>query len=168
MGKPGNCKVCRKPASIGASGLCTECFMAERREIRMAEDKLRRVADAEDSVQGGLAAGCYDHAPDREPPLKLAASLLKGTPSHPLCCQAAATIRDLNDKCVDHLNAWGRITQTLDIPWDASTGKVLEEISKLQKTVAGCRRLAASAAMECPYTANALFERLAEIERACE
>jgi hypothetical protein len=34
--------------------------------------------------------------------------------------------------------------------------------------VAGCRRLAASAAMECPYTANALFERLAEIERACE
>jgi|GEM_PF-3683949 len=31
MGKPGNCKVCRKVAPIGASGLCTDCFLAERR-----------------------------------------------------------------------------------------------------------------------------------------
>jgi hypothetical protein len=67
----------------------------------------------------------------------------------------------------DWENAWGRITQLLDVPWDASSGKVLEEIRKLQKTVDQCRRLSSSAAMECGIDAELLFERLAKIEKAC-
>ena len=70
------------------------------------------------------------------------------------------------DLC-DWENAWGRITTLLEIPWDASGGKVLEEIRKLQSKVAECRRLSSSAAMECGMNAEALFERLARIEKAC-
>jgi hypothetical protein len=131
------------------------------------DDKLRRMADAEDQVQGGVAAGCYDHKPERLPPIELAASLVKGPVEHSIRSQAAATIRDLQDENTSHVNAWGRVTQLLGIPWDASAGKACEEIRKLQKTIADVRGLAVTAAIECPFTDNALFERLAEIERVC-
>lgn len=67
----------------------------------------------------------------------------------------------------DLINAWGRITEALGIPWDASAGKVVEEIRKLQKTVADCRGLAVTAAMECGANVDCLIERLADIEAAC-
>lgn len=109
---------------------------------------------------------CYDHKPERLPPLKIASALLTGTISAPLLSQAAATIRDLNDECTGRLNAWGRITQALGIPWDSSSGKVLEEIRRLQKAITTCRRLA-SHAPQGDCSIDGLFERLAEIQKAC-
>lgn len=69
--------------------------------------------------------------------------------------------------CCDRDNTWGRVTESLGVPWDSSGGKVLEEIRKLQRAVRDCRRLSSSAATECGCTADALFERLAQIEKAC-
>ena len=69
--------------------------------------------------------------------------------------------------CCDRDNQWGRVTELLGVPWESSGGKVLEEIRKLQRAVADCRRLSSSAGLECGLNAEALFERLAQIEKAC-
>ena len=42
-------------------------------------------------------------------------------------------LRDYSD--TDWKNAWGRVTHLLDVPWEASAGKVCEEIRKLREVV---------------------------------
>lgn len=64
----------------------------------------------------------------------------------------------------DLINAWGRVTEALGLPWGASTGKVVEEIRGLRNYLATCRHLAA-AAPQGDCSVNGLFERLAEIEK---
>lgn len=66
----------------------------------------------------------------------------------------------------DWINQWGRVTQLLDIPWEASGGKVLEEIRRLQRAKQAAHTLAATAALQCGMNSALLFERLADIERA--
>ena len=76
-------------------------------------------------------------------------------------------VDELRQEICDYKNAWGRVTKLLDVPWDASGGKVCEEIRKLQRTVLDCRRLSSSAVNECGFRPDDLFERLAQIERVC-
>ena len=74
-------------------------------------------------------------------------------------------LRDYSD--TDWKNAWGRVTHLLDVPWEASAGKVCEEIRKLQSKVDECHKLSRSAAMECGGDFEAMFQRMARIEGVC-
>lgn len=46
-------------------------------------------------------------------------------------------LRDYSD--TDWKNAWGRVTHLLDVPWEASAGKVCEEIRKLREQIKEAR-----------------------------
>ena len=46
-------------------------------------------------------------------------------------------LRDYSD--TDWQKAWGRVTHLLDVPWEASAGKVCEEIRKLREQIKEAR-----------------------------
>lgn len=54
-------------------------------------------------------------------------------------------VDELRQECADWKNGWGKVTSVLDLPWDCSAMKVVEEVRKLQSALNTCQRLASEA-----------------------